>query len=429
MKGNQKHMTLEDRNYIEQALNQNMTFKEIAKFLSKDPTTIAKEVKKHRTRKEPNRFNGHGNICVKRYSCSLKNCCGNNCFTYCKKCARCNQFCKEFEEDICHCLKIAPYVCNHCKTKGSCRLVKYYYHSLPSYKQYKNTLSVSRQGINLSDDELIELDNIVSPLIKKGQSLSHICKTQDLPCSKSALYNYIDKSQLSAKNIDLPRKVRYRPTRKKKRTVPKDTAIRLGRTYEDFQNYLLINPDTSVVEMDVVEGKKGGKVLLTMLFRSTKLMLSFLLNDKTTNSVAKVFNDLEVILGNSLFEKTFPVILTDNGSEFSNPLELEFNSEGIGRTRIFFCNPGASYQKGAIEKNHEFIRYIIPKGVSMDDFTQTDITKMINHINSLTRASLNNVSPYQLSELLLGAETLKKLNLQDVPPSEIKLTKKLLKKN
>ena len=73
------------------------------------------------------------------------------------------------------------------------------------------------------------------------------------------------------------------------------------------------NPDIQVVEMDTVEGKKGGKVLLTMLFRNSKLMIAFLLDDKTSNSVLKVFNWIESILGNYLFEKTFPVILTDNG--------------------------------------------------------------------------------------------------------------------
>lgn len=181
--------------------------------------------------------------------------------------------------------------------------------------------------------------------------------------------------------------------------------------------------------MDTVEGKKGGKVLLTMLFRNSKLMLAFLLEDKTRNSVLKVFNWIEGILGNDLFERTFPVILTDNGTEFSNPLSLEFNHDGIGRTRIFFCNPGASYQKGAIEKNHEFIRYVIPKGSSMDNLTQQDVDLMINHINSLTRPSLNNSTPYDLAQILLDKNVLKKLNLKKVPAKEIQLTQKLLKKN
>ena len=427
-KTNQKHLTLEDRNFIEQALNQNMTFKEIGKFLSKDPTTISKEVKKHRIRKEPNQFNGCGNLCNKRFSCRKKYVCGKNCNALCFKCPKCNKYCSEFEEDICNSLKHSPYVCNSCSSKQSCRLVKYYYRALPSFNQYKHTLSVSRQGINLSDEELCNLDNIVSPLIKNGQTIAHIYATQDLKCSRSSLYSYIDQNKLSARNIDLPRRVRY-PKRKTKNTPKKDTLIRQGRTYEDFEKYLLENPDTPVVEMDTVEGIKGGKVLLTFLFRNSKLMLAFLLNNKTTDSVRKTFNWIENILGNELFEKTFPVILTDNGTEFSNPLSLEFNHEGIGRTRIFFCNPGASYQKGALEKNHEFIRYVIPKGTSMDNLTQKDIDLMINHINSLTRASLNNATPYDLAQILLDENVLKKLNLEKVPANKVQLNTKLLKKN
>lgn len=425
---NQKHLTLEDRNYIEQALNQNMTFKEIAKFLSKDPTTISKEIKKHRIRKESTSFNSNFNQCINKYTCKKRNVCSLICKKKCSNCVSCNKFCEDFKEELCISLQRAPFVCNGCSKKIGCRFIKFYYRALPSFNSYKNTLSTSRQGINLSADELCELDNIVSPLIKQGQTIAHIYQTQDLKCSKSSLYNYIDKNQLSARNIDLPRRVRY-SKRKDKRTQPKDTAIRKGRTYEDFEKYILDNPDTQIVEMDTVEGKKGGKVLLTLLFRSSKLMLAFLLDDKTSNSVLKVFNWLEAILGNELFEKTFPIILTDNGTVFSNPLSLEFNDEGIGRTRIFFCNPGASYQKGALEKNHEFIRYILPKGLSMDNLTQNDITKMVNHINSLTRASLNNATPYDLAQILLHKDVLKKLNLIKVPAEEIQLNTKLLKKN
>lgn len=102
---------------------------------------------------------------------------------------------------------------------------------------------------------MCELDNIVSPLLKQGQTITHIYQTQNLKCSKSSLYNYIDPNQLSARNIDLSRKIRF-SKRKTKRTPPKDNTIRKGRTYEDFEKYLLDNPDTPVVEMDTVEGKK-----------------------------------------------------------------------------------------------------------------------------------------------------------------------------
>lgn len=425
---NQKHLTLEDRNFIEQALKQDLSFKEIGKFLSKDPTTISKEIKKHRIMKEPNSFAGYVNVCIKRYSCTKKNVCGKNCYSKCSSCSVCNSRCSEFEEEVCSNLMHPPYVCNSCKRRSACPLVKYYYRALPSYNQYKNTLSTSRQGCNLSSEDLVRLDNLVSPLLKNGQTVSHICQTQNIGCSKSSLYNYLDKNYLSARNIDLPRRVRY-TKRKSKRPSTKDSSIRKGRTYQDFQQYISQYPDTPIVEMDTVEGKKGGKLLLTFLFRSSKLMLAFILNDKTSNSVLKSFNWLESLLGNDLFEKTFPVILTDNGTEFSNPLSLEFNNDCIGRTRIFFCDPAASYQKGTIEKNHEFIRYIIPKGSSMDNLTQTDIDLMINHINSLTRPSLNNATPFDLANLLLDKTVLKKLNLHKVPAKEIQLNSKLLKKN
>lgn len=426
---NQKHLTLEDRNYIEQALNQNITFTEMGKYLQKDPTTISKEIKKHRIRKEGNSIHVNFNHCSKRYSCHKKGICGTRCKRECRTCKECNKVCSEFDEGLCKRLIYAPFTCNGCENKAGCRLTKYFYKALPSFNSYKTTLSESRQGINMSELELCSLDKIISPLVKQGQSISHIHKMNDIPCSKATLYNYLDKNCFSVGSLDLPRKVKLKKRKSQKKNEPRKTKARNGRTYEDFKLFVEKHPELPIVEMDTVEGKKGGKVLLTLLFRSSRLMLAFILNSKTQNEVLKVFNYLESILGNDLFEKTFPIILTDNGTEFSAPLELEFNSEGIGRTRIFYCNPTASYQKGMIEKNHEFIRYVIPKGATMDNFSQSDITKMINHINSLARESLNWTTPYDLGKLLLGKEVLKKLNLVKIPSNEIKLTTKLLKKN
>ena len=428
----QKHLTLEDRNYIEQALNQNITFKEMGKYLAKDPTTIAKEVKKHRIRREGQALHTGFNHCSKRYACHKKDICNTGCLKQCKNCIHCNKVCSEFDEGLCKRLEYAPFTCNGCKDKYGmiCKLTKYYYKALPSFNKYKTVLSEARQGINMSEIELCNLDKIISPLVKQGQSISHIHKTHDISCTKATLYNYLARNCFSVCNLDLPRKVRLKK-RKKAKSTPKETKPRNGRTYEDFKKFIEDNPELPIVEMDTVEGKKGGKVLLTILFRTSKLMLAFLLNDKTTSSVITVFDNLETVLGNELFEKTFPIILTDNGIEFSNPLALEFNSEGIGRTRIFYCNPTASYQKGILEKNHEFIRYVIPKSTSMDNYTQADITRMINHINSLARESLNWSSPYDLSKILLDKEVLKELNLIKIQPNEIKLTPKLItqKKN
>ena len=423
-----KHLTLDERNFIEQELAKNTSFRDIAKYLSKDPTTISKEVRKHRIRKDGQSIHVNFNHCAKKYNCHRHNLCNPRCSKECRHCNHCNSVCSDFVDGTCFRLNHAPYVCNGCLEKYGCKLTKYYYRALPSFNVYKTVLTECRQGVNMTELELSNLDKKVSPLIKQGQSISHIHKTNDLPCSRATLYNYVSKNCFSARAIDLPRMVKMKK-RKQRKIEPKDTNARTNRTYEDFQKYIELHPDLPIIEMDTVEGIKGGRVLLTLLFRTSKTMLAFIMYEKTQKEVLRIFNMLEYELGNELFEKTFPIILTDNGSEFGDPLSLEFNSEGLGRTKIFYCNPRASYQKGMIEKNHEFIRYVLPKGTSFNNLLQTDIDLMINHINSLTRASLNWFAPIDLAKLTLDKEVLKKLNLKKVAANEIQLTPKLLKKN
>ena len=341
IKPNQKHLTFEQRNIIEQGLNSGFSLIEIANSLKKDPTTISKEIKRNRIKKEANIYNSK-NICKNLVDCNLRDICKAGCKVFCKTCEICNERCKDFTPKVCKRLTRYPYTCNNCTRKSPCRLEKYYYKALTSFNTYKSTLSEARRGINLTPDELTHIDSIVSPLIKQGQSISHIHETQNINCSKSSLYNYVEKNYLSVCNLDLARKVRFKK-RKQHREPTKDTKIRNGRTYSDFLQYLDKNLDIPVIEMDTVEGKKGGKVLLTLFFRNTKLMLAFIMNDKTSDSVLEVFNRLEKVLGDEeSFEKLFPVILTDNGSEFSNPIELEFNKEGIGRTKLFYARWGKS---------------------------------------------------------------------------------------
>lgn len=421
---NNKHLTLDERNIIEQGLNQNWKLTQIAKAISKDERTISKEIRKHMIEKQKSSYNG-SNICKHIHNCRIQHLCDIKCNKMCRACSLCNAKCSHFEPIVCKRNIRYPYVCNGCNKKSSCRKTKYYYKALIAFKNYRNTLSSSREGISLTELELANLDALVSPQIQDKKSIASVHKILNLNCSLSSLYNYIDKGYLSARNLDLARKVSFRP--RKKRQIPKDTKARKNRTLEDFKLYLEEHPEAQIVEMDTVEGIKGGKVLLTFLLRNCKLMLAFLLEDKTTESVKAVFDKLEEIFTYDVFCKVFEVILTDNGTEFSNPMSLEFNDEGIGRTRIFYCNPAAAYQKGSIEKNHEFIRYVIPKGTSMDNLTQKQIDLMMNHINNYNRESLNWNSPYSLSELLLGKETLKKLNLSYIPFEKVKLTKETLK--
>lgn len=423
-----KHLTLDERIFIEHELAKNTSFKDIASQLSKATSTISREIRKHRIKKDGQAIHVNFNHCAKKYNCHRHNLCNPRCSKECRHCKYCNSVCSDFIDGTCFRLTHAPYVCNGCTQKFSCKLTKYYYRALPSFNAYKTLLSEAREGINLTELELSNLDRIVSPLIKKGQSISHIYKTNDFSCSRATLYNYIDNNCFSARNIDLPRKVRMKK-RKQKKSEPKDTYARTNRTYEDFQKYIEQHPELPIVEMDTVEGIKGGRVLLTLLFRSSRLMLAFIMYEKTQKEVLRIFNMLEHDFGNELFEKTFPIILTDNGTEFGNPLSLEFNNEGLERTRIFYCDPRASYQKGMIEKNHEFIRYVLPKGTSFNNLLQTNIDLMINHINSLARESLNWFAPIDIAKFSLNKTVIKKLNLKKISTNEIQLNTKLLKKN
>jgi transposase, IS30 family len=147
--------------------------------------------------------------------------------------------------------------------------------------------------------------------------------------------------------------------------------------------------------MDSVIGGKGGKVLLTIHFVETSLMLAFLRDANTSQSVIDIFSDIKKTLGKENYTKLFPVILTDNGSEFSNPKAIEFDSDGHLQTHIFYCDPSCPHQKGAIEVNHELVRRILPKGTSFDPLTQDDILLVMNHVNSYKRKKLNNRSPYE----------------------------------
>ncbi len=111
------------------------------------------------------------------------------------------------------------------------------------------------------------------------------------------------------------------------------------------------------------------------------------------------------------------------------PKEIEKRSTvPCNRTKIFYCDPSAPYQKGACEVNHELIRRILPKGSSFDELTQQDIFLIMNHINSYKRKKLNNRSPYETFSFYYGEDVLKKLGCSPVAAENIILKPKLLKK-
>lgn len=412
-----KHLTYEERNFIEIGLNNGRNFTQISNDLNKSRTTIMREIQRHRFRKNPSGFNNSKNLCKNRHECRKFDC------TQKEKC---------YEEEICLKLTGAPYVCNGCEQKNKCRKIKYYYYSKLANDEYSEKLRTSRYGINLSKEEAYDIDTLITPLIKeKHQSISHVYANHpdEISFSRATMYKYVDLGVFSFRNIDLPRKVRYKKRKEnEKQRIRRETAIRKGRTYEDFKEYIRKHPECSIVEMDTVEGTKGGKVFLTLLFRQSKFMLIYLMESKTKECVEKVFKEIKKRLGIEKFRQVFEVILTDNGSEFFNPISIE-KDEGTEEiiSHIFYCDPGASWQKGTIEKNHEYIRYVLPKGSSFDELTQEKTNKLMSHINSTSRDSLNGQTPYNATLLILNEELINKLGVTKIKADEVNLSPNLLK--
>jgi IS30 family transposase len=274
----------------------------------------------------------------------------------------------------------------------------------------------------------MRLNKIISPLVAKGQSPHAICVNHmdELMCNERTIYNYINNGILSVKNIDLPRKVRYSIRKPKKDNFKVDKQCRIGRTYSAFCDYMKEHPDTPIIQMDTVEGRKNGKVLLTIHFTIPQLMLAYIRDANTSQSVIDIINRLYLELRPDIFDELFPLLLVDNGPEFSNPLAIELDAQGNRRTRVYYCDPSAPYQKGALENNHELIRRIIPKGTSLDCFTQDDINKMMNHINCYPRKNLGNKTPYEVFTTLYGEGVLKKLGVSFIQHDEVTLRPSLL---
>ena len=437
-----KHLSTSQRIHIEKGLNDGLSFAAIARKLDKHPSTIAKEVKKYRTLQPREKDPKKPARCALFKECTLRFLCDKkDCVKMCKSCydvklqvSKCSYLCSEYREPQCASISKAPFVCNHCARQRTCNKEKAYYIAQNADQSSQELLVSCRQGINQAPADIAMLDTLISPLLAQGQSLAHIYAFHghEIPCSRKTLYNYIDQGVFTAKNIDLRRKVRYKckPRKTGTRVSLAAKEFRIGRTYENFQKFIQENPDIPVVELDTVEGGRDNstQAFLTIFFRNCSLMLIFVLQEKSQDQVIKVFDYLTEKLGIKVFQELFPVLLTDNGVEFQFPERLECDKNGEIRTKIFYCNPNSSWQKGRIEKNHEYIRYVIPKSQSLDHYKQKDACVLMNHINSEARDSLNGCTPFRLSKMLLNNRLHRLLCLQEIPGDQVHLKPSLLKK-
>lgn len=386
-----KHMTLDERIEIQECLNKGMTFKAIAQRIGKDQTTVSKEVKKH--------------LIV---------------YT--------NSFTKT--DECCPKLLRAPFVCNACEKRNNrgCSYPRHKYAAKQAQKDYENLLVEAREGIPLNRKDFYETEKVISDAVKNGQHIYHILKSNDLPVSKSSVYRHINKGYYTISNIDLPRAVKFKPRRSKTNEfVPRQAKI--GRTYNDFIEYLEDNNITNFVEMDTVIGRVGGKTILTLHFNAFNFMVGILLDNKTAAEASSKICELKNKLNSNgfAFGSIIPVILTDNGGEFSNISAFENDECGIKETSLFFCEPNSPYEKPHIEKNHTLFRDIVPAGTSFDNFNQETVNLIFSHVNAVKRKNFNGKSAFDLFSFAYSSDLAAAFGISFVEPQQVIQSPKLLK--
>ena len=390
-----KHLSFDDRCIIQQFITFGRSFTEVSNRLHKDRTTISKEIKTH------------------RYTLD-----------------------KGSKRPTCLRLKKPPYVCNACEARPHCTYQRFMYDAAIAHTEYKKTLSLERASIKLSKEQVDTINEVVAPLmIQRHHSVNQVFieHPECLPISKTTFYRYIDLGLVHVKNIDLQRKVKYKV--KKEDSPSKQRIIneqKLGHLYTNFKEYMDEHPTASVVEMDTVigtSGGKGGKCFLTLLFRQYNFMLIYLMPYKRSEYVTKVFLKLRDALGDDEYKRLFEVILTDNGTEFADSKSIMFSLEtGELLSNLFYCEPYSAWQKGSIEKNHQYIRYVLPKGTSFSGLTQEDCNLLASHINSTPRKSLNNRTPYEAAKSFLRDKTLEIFRIISIPTDEVNLSVRSFRK-
>lgn len=395
---NYNQLCQEKRETIQILINKNESFTTIGKAIGTDRTTVSREIKRNRYIKSYH------------YDAFDK---------------------KGIDEAISKCEKLQkpPYVCNTCPLKNTCSKHHLYYNAPIANKHANEILITSRTGVDITPETIEEIENSIVPLIKdKKQSINQVYTNHSdiLYFSKTTFYRYIDEGIFSLNNLDLPKKVTYKPRKHQKdKSNKRELALLNGRKYEDFLLFKSEHPNMNIVEMDTVIGARGtGKVLLTLFIKETHFMFIFLLNKKNVACVNEKIIYLKNTLGIKLYSKVFRIFLTDNGSEFFDVLNFEMDYENNKKvSNLFYCDPYSSYQKHGVEVNHEYIRRVFPKGTSFNVLNDDIVKRLQDNINAIPRDSLNGKTPYNLT-LKKYPDLIRKLNCSYIEPDNVNMSLK-----
>lgn len=386
-----KHLTLSERKIIETGISNGSTKAAIAETLGKDKSTICKEIKEHR-------------FVFQRMKLP-KECAA---YATCRPGSSCSgpEFCPKYKPVVCPRRDRSPGACNGCPKWSTCRFDKIKYDAERAHSSYQSKLVSSREGINISAEELARIAKIVKPLLQQGQSPYQIVKNHpELGMSEKTLYTYIAGrafAMVGILDIDLRCKVSRKMPKKqiKQYKQREDRSFIVGRTYQDFLDYTTCNGSQGIVEMDTVYNDvSNGPFMQTFKFLDYGFFFSIYHTGKTASDMLSGVNLLDSILGSALFDKYVRVLLTDRGGEFYYADKMEVREDGTLRTKVFYCDPMCSGQKGSLENKHRELRYICPKETDLAELGLTSQEKMnlvTSHINSMPLESLHGKTPWEM---------------------------------
>lgn len=370
-----EHLNFEHRKIINNQITvHKATAVKIALLIGCDPTSISKELKRNR-------------FVSKEAARNIKD-------SICKKTLR------------------YPYVCNGCNEKNNCHRKQYRYEARSSQQNADYNLVVPRKGINLTKQEFDILDKKVKDGLLKKQSIYHIItNNDDIGVSIPTVYNYINQGILTTSRSDLPYATTYKKRKKsnKKYEYHENKNIdRSNRTYIDYLSYIQAHPNAFVAQMDFLGSiKTDRKSILTLIIPDLHFVMLFLVENKNSQKVVGIFNNLQKKIGIDHFKKILPVILTDRDPSFSDITRIECDYDtGELRTRLFFCDAFKSNQKASVENMNKQLRKYFPKKSSVDHLTDEDMKNVMNFINNLRVPSLSGFTPNESFIRVYGEELL-----------------------
>ncbi len=414
------HLTESHRIKIEHYLNENYSYRKIAELLNVNVSTISREVKRNiRTYSISNHMVVveciHKDNCERLKGSSKSKMCSINCPDY--ELRKCDRFST----------KNAKPVCNSCPNNAKCKLARKKYIANVANNKYELRI-ILRPKIRITQEQFDFINKLFSEKMTKGQSISVIYQNHkdEIMISENTVRNYLKRGLLKSNQLDMIRP-RFTANKSVKRRVIKNVDLLNGRTYEDYINYTK-EKDILIVQLDTVVGKLvDNKKILTIHWPSFHFQIGILLEKLSPAFVNNALMELKNKLGLVTYKILFQVILTDNGIEFSLLDEIEIDENGELITKVFFCDPYKSSQKGSCERNHEFIRYVLPKGVSFDNLNQKDVDLIFSHINSTPRNSLGFKTPFELFKTAFGIEVLRILNINEINKDDVHLKPELIK--